>query len=240
MSTLKDRLAEARAESGLSQAQLAKAVGAGQSTIASIENGRNKGSSLFLDLARALNVNVEWLMDGTGHKRTSTDSTPQSTATQASWPFPAIPENEVRALPLSQMRVLQEALERAIAEIKGGERVSARPMPGQEVHFEQSTGDLPGTPVPADYDLLTAAERETLHSVIENYITGCLTKRKRPSAVTVETAGDTSVAFEELIGDDTIEQDRQELQKKMGTHQTLDQGRVRAQPAERGRRRTTK
>ncbi|MNV00949.1 HTH-type transcriptional regulator PrtR [compost metagenome] len=125
MSALKDRLAEARTESGMSQAQLAKAVGAGQSTIASIENGRNKGSSLFLDLARALDVNVEWLMDGAGPKRGIADrGAAQSRQVEAPWPFPDIPEEQVRALAPAQLSALQGALALAIAQLKLGIKVS--------------------------------------------------------------------------------------------------------------------
>lgn len=127
MSTLKDRLAEARTEAGLSQAQLAKAVGAGQSTIASIENGRNKGSSLFLDLARALNVNVEWLMDGAGPKRGDAGTAGDSkTPPPPPWPFPAISEADVRRLPPAQLGALQGALGLAIAQLNLGVDVAAQ------------------------------------------------------------------------------------------------------------------
>ncbi len=130
MSALKDRLAEARTESGMSQAQLAKAVGAGQSTIASIENGRNKGSSLFLDLARALGVNVEWLMDGAGPKRGAADgSVAAPRKVESSWPFPNISESEVCALPPAELSALQGALALAIAQLKLGIKVSP-PVPG--------------------------------------------------------------------------------------------------------------
>ncbi|MFF7060757.1 S24 family peptidase [Achromobacter spanius] len=129
MSALKDRLAEARTEAGLSQAQLAKAVGAGQSTIASIENGRNKGSSLFLDLARALNVNVEWLMDGAGPKRGEGGPTPPpKSAPAAPWPFPSISEEDVRALPAAHINELQGALALAIAQLKLRVQVAATPV----------------------------------------------------------------------------------------------------------------
>jgi len=115
----------------MSQAQLAKAVGAGQSTIASIENGRNKGSSLFLDLARALNVNVEWLMDGVGPKRgggeKDSDARPSPQPPAAPWPFRTIPEDQLRALPESQLSALEGAIALAIAQMKLGIQVSPRP-----------------------------------------------------------------------------------------------------------------
>lgn len=111
----------------MSQAQLAKAVGAGQSTIASIENGRNKGSSLFLDLARALNVNVEWLMDGSGPKRGTRDAQASPPPVPANWPFPEIPEDQVRALPPAKLNALQGAMALAIAQMNLGITVASSP-----------------------------------------------------------------------------------------------------------------
>ncbi|MEN4919690.1 S24 family peptidase [Achromobacter spanius] len=60
------RLKAARSHRGISQAALAKMVGCGQSSIASIENGRNHSSALLLPIAVALRVNPVWLMAGTG------------------------------------------------------------------------------------------------------------------------------------------------------------------------------
>lgn len=75
MTTLKDRLKEARSEAGLSQGALAKLAKCGQTTIASIENGRNKGSTVITQLSTALNVNPVWLAEGRPPKRaTSIDS----------------------------------------------------------------------------------------------------------------------------------------------------------------------
>ncbi len=161
MNPLKDRLAQARTESGLSQAQLAKAVGAGQSTIASIESGRNKGSSLFLDLARALDVNVEWLMDGTGPKRGAGDGEPNKRRPPPSdWPFPSIPETEVRALGLTQLSALEGAIALAIAQLKlginvakplaapqtGSARIQQKDMDAVDDPFPMRIGDLPAAP----------------------------------------------------------------------------------------------
>ena len=69
MSELASRLKQARAESKLSQAGLAKRIGAGQSTIASIENGRNNGSGRLVDIAKVLGVRPEWLSNGDGPMR---------------------------------------------------------------------------------------------------------------------------------------------------------------------------
>lgn len=71
MKTLAERLKEARTDRGLSQVALAKMVGIGQATVASIENGRNKGSTYTTQLAVALGVSPAWLADGIGEKSTS-------------------------------------------------------------------------------------------------------------------------------------------------------------------------
>ncbi|MGO3890106.1 MAG: LexA family protein [Paenalcaligenes sp.] len=66
MDNLAKRLKHAREQVGLSQAALAKLIGSGQSTIGSIENGRNQGSGKLLQIARALRVRPEWLETGRG------------------------------------------------------------------------------------------------------------------------------------------------------------------------------
>ena len=68
MNTLKDRLISARTEKKLSQAGLAKLAKCGQTTIASIENGRNQSSKLLPRLAEILNVHVKWLSEGKGDR----------------------------------------------------------------------------------------------------------------------------------------------------------------------------
>jgi len=69
MSTLRERLIEAREAAKLSQAQLAKLAHCGQTTIASIERGRNKGATPLPMLAHVLCVEALWLVDGKGPKR---------------------------------------------------------------------------------------------------------------------------------------------------------------------------
>lgn len=69
MSTLRERMIEARTEAELSQGALAKLVKCGQTTIASIENGRNQSSSILARVAAVLNVNALWLAEGKGAKR---------------------------------------------------------------------------------------------------------------------------------------------------------------------------
>lgn len=68
MDNLSARLKAAREAKGLSQAQLGKMAHCGQTTIASIENGRNKGSTKLAVLAAILGVEPLWLAEGRGPK----------------------------------------------------------------------------------------------------------------------------------------------------------------------------
>ena len=72
MSTLSERMKQARSEAGLSQAALAKQLGAGQSTIASIENGRNQSSGRLVEIAQLLQVNPAWLANGQAPRKLPT------------------------------------------------------------------------------------------------------------------------------------------------------------------------
>ena len=63
-----ERVKTTRHEKELTQKQLAKLSGVGQSTIADLERGRNSGSSHIAKIAKALNVSAVWLTDGTGKK----------------------------------------------------------------------------------------------------------------------------------------------------------------------------
>jgi transcriptional regulator with XRE-family HTH domain len=69
MSTLRERLIEAREAAGLSQEALATRAHCGQSTVASIERGRNKGATPLPMLAHILHVEALWLVEGKGPKR---------------------------------------------------------------------------------------------------------------------------------------------------------------------------
>lgn len=53
----------------MSQGALAKLAGCGQSTIASIERGRNQGSTILPRVAEILGVNALWLAEGRGPKQ---------------------------------------------------------------------------------------------------------------------------------------------------------------------------
>ncbi|WP_051926441.1 LexA family transcriptional regulator [Pantoea sp. 9140] len=83
--TLAERLAKAMQERGMSQGALAKATGVAQPTIWRLVNGKAKGSSRLVDIARALSVSVEWLANGSGQMNSEEKMT-----------YPQQPSNEMK------------------------------------------------------------------------------------------------------------------------------------------------
>ena len=80
MSTLAQRLKEAREGNGLTQTELAKkAKLKNQSIIGSLESGYRKASSYIPQIAEALGVNALWLAEGVGGKYKNSDSLPEGT-----------------------------------------------------------------------------------------------------------------------------------------------------------------
>lgn len=69
MDTLAQRLAYARQEAGLTQADLAKKAGVSPQTINFVENGRNKGTKHIIAIAKVLGVTATWLDSGKGEMR---------------------------------------------------------------------------------------------------------------------------------------------------------------------------
>jgi len=68
MDTIAIRIKDARAKLHISQKELAKKAGVATSTIGSIENGRNRGSTHIVAIARALKVSPDWLATGKGKR----------------------------------------------------------------------------------------------------------------------------------------------------------------------------
>ena len=66
-----DRLTQARKLRGFTQLELSRVSGISQSAIASYESGARKSSRSTRKLARALNVEVEWLETGHGPMQAS-------------------------------------------------------------------------------------------------------------------------------------------------------------------------
>lgn len=74
MSTIADRLKEAREEAKLSQPALAARAGVSPGTIGNIEAGTRRNPRELLALAAAVNVRPEWLRYGTGPRRPDTNA----------------------------------------------------------------------------------------------------------------------------------------------------------------------
>lgn len=68
METLGKRIKALRTAAGLTQVELAKALGLKQQTLSHIENDKGEGSRHIVAIAMALGVNPEWLEFGTGVK----------------------------------------------------------------------------------------------------------------------------------------------------------------------------
>ncbi|MHA3112913.1 XRE family transcriptional regulator [Acinetobacter sp. ANC 4193] len=64
MSTLRERLKEARAKAGKTQAEVAEAVGVSQPAYQALESGRNQKSAFLPAIAQFLNVDSYWLSTG--------------------------------------------------------------------------------------------------------------------------------------------------------------------------------
>lgn len=71
MSTLDQRITEARKGQGLSPSELAKAIGVTGAAVSRWENGQVKNLRMdhLFDIARLLKVNPEWLATGNGRKQ---------------------------------------------------------------------------------------------------------------------------------------------------------------------------
>lgn len=66
MKTIGDRLKHARETRGLKQVDLAKLAGVSQSTIGNVESGIRERPRSLIEIAKALDVNVDWLLTGRG------------------------------------------------------------------------------------------------------------------------------------------------------------------------------
>ena len=70
-----ERIKKSRQELGLSQAQLAKAVGISQESVRKWENGeiQSPRADTLIRLARKLRKDPEWLLNGKGRGKEGTD-----------------------------------------------------------------------------------------------------------------------------------------------------------------------
>lgn len=80
MSTLAQRLKQARKEAGLTQRTLAEAVGVKQPVISQLENGENQQSVHIAKIAHICGVSALWLSEGEGLKYPPPAPAPESNA----------------------------------------------------------------------------------------------------------------------------------------------------------------
>lgn len=108
--TMRERLKHARMLRGMTQARLAEAAGCAQSAIGNIESGERTNLRNLVDVARVLNVSVDWLYDGKGPGPTGLPAGDESPGKviameavrsydNSSWPFVTVPLHRVLALP---------------------------------------------------------------------------------------------------------------------------------------------
>lgn len=66
MNTLKDRLKSAMQRNGITQQELAVSVGVTQPAIGKLVRGETSNSRYLFQIAKSLNVSLEWLVSGDG------------------------------------------------------------------------------------------------------------------------------------------------------------------------------
>ena len=119
MNQLKDRFRQCREGKKLSQAALAKVLQCGQSTIASIENGRNKGSTIIPQAAAFFGVNAVWLDSGKGAKEA--DTLPSHAVREEAAPgYAALPAHIQQIVEAIQHRPASDPVIKAISLIIAG------------------------------------------------------------------------------------------------------------------------
>jgi len=74
MKEIKDRVAQSRRDMGLTQQELAKRVGVSQQAVQQLEDGVIKRPRYMVELALALGVSAEWLLNGKGLQRPASNN----------------------------------------------------------------------------------------------------------------------------------------------------------------------
>ncbi|EAW5735678.1 TPA: XRE family transcriptional regulator [Citrobacter freundii] len=75
--TFSDRLRDSMQKAGLTQSQLAEAVGVSQGAIQKLVSGKAKSTTKLVQIANVLGVRPEWLSEGVGAIRKSDDFPPE-------------------------------------------------------------------------------------------------------------------------------------------------------------------
>lgn len=117
------------AEARLTKTEIWKAAGASSGAATHWFNGSNgMDMATCMKVAPLLRVNAQWLYDGSGPKRPEDGDSDAAPITPSPWPFPEIPEEQVRALPPAKLSALQGAMALAIAQMNIGITVAPPPL----------------------------------------------------------------------------------------------------------------
>lgn len=84
--TIAARVLSKRTELGLTQTELAEKAGTTQQAIVQLESGKTKRPRYLPELAKALNCDIQWLLDGTGATLDSNVSNPMDYKPTARYP----------------------------------------------------------------------------------------------------------------------------------------------------------
>lgn len=84
--TIAARVLSKRTELGLTQTELAEKAGTTQQAIVQLESGKTKRPRYLPELAKALNCDIQWLLDGTGATLDSNVSNPRDHKPTARYP----------------------------------------------------------------------------------------------------------------------------------------------------------
>ena len=123
---IKSWIKAARQHAGFTQTQLGDPLGVGKGNVSAWEKGRHEPSFEQLVQISKITGYTEPLPGLSGVAQSAQSAAPASRPRP--WPFPAISEDEVRALPPAQLSELQGALALAIAQLRHGIRVSPTPL----------------------------------------------------------------------------------------------------------------
>lgn len=120
----RDRLAAAMKAASISASQLAEGLSTSYQAVKKVIDGKSSAFNAANNAiaARMLGVSSDWLALGEGKQDRGAGATSE---TVAAWPFPDIPEDQVRKLAPSQLSSLQGALALAIAQLNLGIAVSS-------------------------------------------------------------------------------------------------------------------
>lgn len=136
MANVGTRIRDTRAARGLTQTQLAKAAGCGQSLIGNLESGAQKSTALLPQIARALGVSASWLADGVGQRDEPLSAMEPAAPYEVSPPSSEVQELFDRLTPSQQkaqiqaMRTLVEANDRLFEELSKARKPLPENRPG--------------------------------------------------------------------------------------------------------------